>query len=178
MDAWYFALHARAGSKPTWLSIRRTKYFPGRTTSHKCNSRQIRERNSSSDATTRSGDHSCSLSRSRSSFSRGTEMVITTVSMSYPSNHNGVSHSERSYVEPTEWDPVRILPQRADNGPTRKTRMRVDSAGYPATIVPPPISRRLRSKVRKRWTSFPPPDRGGPDSQVAMKPANRLLLVG
>ena len=22
-DAWYFALHARAGRKPTWLSIRR-----------------------------------------------------------------------------------------------------------------------------------------------------------
>ena len=35
--AWYFALYARAGGKPTWLSIRRTKCFPGRTTSHKCN---------------------------------------------------------------------------------------------------------------------------------------------
>ena len=55
----------------------------------------------------------------------------------------------RSYVEPTEWDPVRI-PQRADNGPTRETRTRVDSAGHRATSVPPPISRRLRSIVRKR----------------------------
>ena len=36
-DAWYFALHVRTGGKLTWLIIRRTKYFPGRTTSHKCN---------------------------------------------------------------------------------------------------------------------------------------------
>ena len=45
----------------------------------------------------------------------------------------------RSYVEPTERDPVRISPQRADIGPTRETRTRVDSAGHRATIVPPPI---------------------------------------
>ena len=56
--------------------------------------------------------------------------------------------------------------------------MRVGIAAHRATIIPPPISRRLRSIVRKRDSVSPLPDRGGPDSQVATLPADRLLSVG
>ena len=60
---------------------------------------------------------------------------------------------------------MRISPQRADNGPTRETRTRVDSADHRATIVPPPISRRLHSIVRKRGSSSTPPTAGGPTTR-------------
>ena len=60
---------------------------------------------------------------------------------------------------------MRISPQRADNDPTRETRTLVDSAGHRATMVPPPISRRLRSIVRKRGSSSTPPTAGGPTTR-------------
>ena len=71
----------------------------------------------------------------------------------------------RSYVEPTEWDPVRISPQRTVNGPTQETRTRVDSTGHRAAIVTPPISRGLRSIVRKRGSSSPPRTAGDPTTR-------------
>ena len=115
--------------------------------------------------------------RSRSSFSRGTEMVTETVSMSHPSTHN-VYPTARPYEDITEWDPVRISPRRADNDATPETRTRVENAGHRATVVPPPISRRLRSIVQRKGSSSPLPYHGGPDNQVATEPADLLLSAG
>ena len=91
---WNFVSHARTGRKPTLVSTRRTKYFSTRTTSHRCSSRPVRERNSFSDANSRSEGDALSIPRSCYRFASGTEVVIATVSMSHPSTHNPVSHCE------------------------------------------------------------------------------------
>ena len=88
-----------------------TKYFLGHTTSHKCNIRPIRDRNSSSGATSRSDGHSLIVSRSRSSLATGTEMVMATVSISHPTTHNTVSHDENYLGGSSAGSPEELCPK-------------------------------------------------------------------
>ena len=64
------------------------------------------------------------------------------------------------------------MAKNAYNGPTLETRKHADSADHRATIVPPPISHRLRIIAQTMHYPSSLLVRRGPDNQVATGPAD------